>query len=68
MFPDGSTTAQTDVNNFISVNKDAAEVNVDSSELVSAEGVISPALTPSYRALYFSIKLTTSKTDVASYS
>lgn len=38
------------------------------SDLVTSNGVMSVALTPSYRALYFSIKLKTTFTEVATYS
>jgi hypothetical protein len=67
MFPDGSTTSKPDVDNFITVTPGSAQVDVD-SELATTYGVWGVALTPSYRALYFGIKLKTTYTDVPTVS
>lgn len=63
MFPDGSTTALLNVNNFITVNSLGAMVDVD-SDIVTSNGVWGEALTPSYRAMYYAIKLKTTNTDI----
>jgi hypothetical protein len=49
------------------VTAESAQVDVD-SEIATTDGVWSVALTPSYRALYFGIKLKTTYTDVPTVS
>lgn len=67
MYPDGSLAPQTDIDNFITVTASSGTVDVD-SDLATVDGVMSVALTPSYRALYFSMRLKTTFTDVSTYS
>jgi hypothetical protein len=62
MFPDGSLTPKTGVDDFITIPATGMTVEVD-SDLATGN-----ALTPSYRAIYYSIKLKTSLTDVSTYS
>ena len=51
MFPDGSLTPKTGVDDFITIPATGMTVEVD-SDLATGN-----ALTPSYRAIYYSIKL-----------
>jgi hypothetical protein len=67
MFPDGSANSRNDIDNFITVTPSSAQVDVD-SDLATQDGVFGVALTPSYRAMYFAIKLKTTNTDVATVS
>lgn len=67
MFPDGSLTSQTGIDDFITIPANGMTVEVD-SDLATLDGVMSAALTPSYRAIYYSIQLKTSLTDVSTYS
>ena len=67
MFPDGKIVSTTDVDDFITVTAPDATVDMDTEQGI-VDGVISPGITPSYRALYFTVKLISTDLDVASQS
>ena len=62
MYPDGKKETTTDVDNFFTISAEEASVDVETGPMI-IDGVISPAITPSYRALYFTVKLKTTLLD-----